>query len=92
MKTVRPQTVTGLLISWAHGEDEALDRLVPLVNTELRRIARRHMTREAQGHTLQATALINEAYLRLVEHTPVSWQNRSHFFAVASRDRRGCAA
>ena len=85
MKTVRPQTVTGLLISWAHGEDEALDRLVPLVNTELRRIARRHMTREAQGHTLQATALINEAYLRLVEHTPVSWQNRSHFFAVASR-------
>ena len=88
MKTVRPgkrETVTALLLSWEGGNESAMNRLLPLVGGELRRLARRHMTREAPGHTLQATALINEAYIRLAGHSRLSWQNRAHFFAVASR-------
>jgi RNA polymerase sigma factor (TIGR02999 family) len=63
----------------------ALDRLLPLVHAELRRLAARHMRRERVGHTLQASALVNEAYLRLIEVKQVQWQNRAHFFAMASR-------
>jgi RNA polymerase sigma factor (TIGR02999 family) len=63
----------------------ALDRLIPLVHAELRRLARRQMARERRGHTLQATALVNEAYLRLVDVRQVRWQNRAHFFAVSAR-------
>jgi RNA polymerase sigma factor (TIGR02999 family) len=85
MNPVTAHTVTELLVSWERGNADALDRLAPLVHGELRRLARRHMQRELAGHTLQATALINEAYLRLIEPSRVSWQNRAHFFAVASR-------
>ena len=75
-------------MAWRQGDAAALDRLVPLVYDEVRRIARRHMRRERDGHTLQASALVNEAYLRLTELTQVQWQNRVHFFALASRIMR----
>jgi RNA polymerase sigma factor (TIGR02999 family) len=77
-----------LLLAWRQGDVAALDRLVPLVHDELRRIARHHMRREREGHTLQASALVNEAYLRLIEINQVQWQNRVHFFAIASRIMR----
>jgi len=77
--------VTALLASWTEGDEDALNRLVPLVEHELRRLARRQMGGERQGHLLQATALVNEAYLRLVDIQQVRWQNRAHFFAVAAR-------
>lgn len=77
--------VTQLLINWRNGDREALDRLIPLVEDELRRIARRHMRRERPGHTLQTTALVNEAYLRLIHQKNVAWQNRAHFFAIAAQ-------
>jgi len=83
-----PPTPTELLVAWGQGERGAFDRLMPLVNGELRRLARRHMAREAPGHTLQATALVNEAYIRLVEVHQVQWQNRAHFFAMAGRMMR----
>ena len=76
---------TALLQAWGRGEIAALDRLLPLVHGELRRLAGRHMRRERAGHTLQASALVNEAYLRLIEIKQVPWQNRVHFFAMASR-------
>lgn len=76
--------ITQLLIEWGGGDVSSLDRLLPLVEIELKRIARRYMRREAQGHTLQTTALVNEAYLKLVDQRNVRWQNRSHFFALAS--------
>ena len=79
---------TTLLLAWARGDETALDQLIPLVHDELRRLARRHMARERFGHTLQATALVNEAYLRLIEVNQVRWQNRAHFFAMASRMMR----
>jgi RNA polymerase sigma-70 factor, ECF subfamily len=79
---------TTLLLAWARGDETALDQLIPLVHDELRRLARRHMVRERVGHTLQATALVNEAYLRLIEVNQVRWQNRAHFFAMASRVMR----
>jgi RNA polymerase sigma factor (TIGR02999 family) len=79
---------TDLLLAWGRGESHALDRLAPLVNDELRRIARRYMRRERPGHTLQATALVNEAYLRLVDVKRVHWQSRAHFFAMAARMMR----
>jgi RNA polymerase sigma factor (TIGR02999 family) len=79
---------TSLLLAWGRGDQSALDQLMPLVEDELRRLARRHMSRERVGHTLQATALVNEAYLRLIEVTQVQWQNRAHFFAMASRVMR----
>jgi RNA polymerase sigma-70 factor, ECF subfamily len=79
---------TTLLLAWARGDETALDQLIPLVHDELRRLARRHMARERVGHTLQATALVNEAYLRLIEVNQVRWQNRAHFFAMASRMMR----
>jgi RNA polymerase sigma-70 factor, ECF subfamily len=77
--------VTGLLLAWSEGEQAALDKLVPLVYAELRRIARRYMHRERPGHTLQTTALVNEAYLRLIDASQVRWQDRAHFFAVSAQ-------
>src|SRR5919199_4547324 len=79
-----PDEVTQLLVSWSEGDRSALDELIPLVEAELRRLARRHMGRENPGHTLQTSALINEAYIRLVDQQNVEWQNRAHFFAVAA--------
>ena len=79
---------TELLRAWREGDRGAFDRLLPLVDRELRRLARRHMQRERPGHTLQATALVNEAYLRLAETKEVDWRGRAHFFAVAARVMR----
>jgi RNA polymerase sigma-70 factor (ECF subfamily) len=79
---------TALLLAWGRGEADAFDRLVPLVHDELHRLARRYMSREHPGHTLQATALVNEAYLRLIEVKQVRWQNRAHFFAMSARVMR----
>lgn len=80
--------VTGLLRAWSQGDEQALERLTPLVYDELRRIAGRYMARERPDHTLQATALVNEAYLRLVDAKGVSWQDRAHFFAISARTMR----
>ena len=86
------QGVTELLLAWSRGEQAALDKLVPRVHAELWRVAHRYMARERTGHTLQTTALVNEAYLRLINAGQVGWQNRAHFFAVSAqliRRRRG---
>jgi RNA polymerase sigma-70 factor (ECF subfamily) len=89
MRGVAPSAdLTGLLLAWGQGDKEALDRLLPLVQQELRHIARKHMAGERAGHTLQPTALVNEAYLRLIDLQRVGWQNRAHFFAMASRMMR----
>ena len=77
--------VTRLLAEWAKGNDQALDDLTPLVYKELRQLAANYLRRERQGHTLQPTALVHEAYLRLVDQTCLNWQNRSHFYGVAAR-------
>jgi len=77
-----------LLRAWGGGDQAAFEALLPLVHDELRRIARRHMRKERQGHTLQPTALVNEAYLRLIEVKRMRWQNRAHFFAMAARIMR----
>jgi RNA polymerase sigma factor (TIGR02999 family) len=83
MSTV--ETVTQLLLAWSSGDPSALDRLLPLVEAELRRIASHHMWRENAGHTLQTTALVNELYLKLVDQKKAKWHNRAHFFAVAAQ-------
>ena len=83
-----PAEVTGLLKAWAGGEAAALDRLTPLVYDELRRMARRYMRNERAGNSLQATALVHEAYLRLVDVQNIAWKDRVHFFAVAARMMR----
>jgi RNA polymerase sigma factor (TIGR02999 family) len=83
-----PQEVTQLLVDWRNGDKAALNKLMPLVYDELRRIASRYMKRERAGHTLQTTALVNEAYLHLVGQQNVEWQNRAHFFAVAAQVMR----
>jgi RNA polymerase sigma-70 factor, ECF subfamily len=83
-----PQEITQLLANWSQGDKAALDQLVPLVYPELRRLAKRHMNREDPAHTLQTSALINEAYLKLVDQQNVKWQNRAHFFAVAAQVMR----
>ena len=80
--------VTDLLVKWGRGDKAALDELVPLVQEELRHLARRYIARERPGHTLQTTALVNEAYLRLVKQEKVQWQDRAHFFAVSARVMR----
>ena len=80
-----PQHVTELLLAWGGGDKSALDRLIPIVHDELHRIARACMAGEKAGHSLQATALVNEAYLRLIETRGVNWQNRAHFLAIAAR-------
>ena len=77
--------MTGLLVAWSEGDEAALERLMPVVHQELRRLARHYMAGERRGHTLQATALVNEAYLRLIEVKKVHWQNRAHFFAMSAR-------
>ena len=81
----RVHDVTGLLLSWRQGDAEALDRLISLVYDELRRVARRRLQREQPGHALQATALVHEVYLRLVDVERVTLKNRAHFFAVAAK-------
>lgn len=78
------RTITNLLAAWSHGEHEAFDRLAPLVYSELRRLASSYLQRERSGHTLETGALVHEAFLRLVDQRQVSWQNRSHFFAIAA--------
>ena len=90
MSTPTPPTqeITQLLAAWSDGDREALDRLLPLVESELHQLARRYMSRERPDHTLQATALVNEAYLRLIDQTRVRWQNRAHFFAIAAQMMR----
>lgn len=80
-----PEGVTRLLLAWNDGDESALEKLVPLVYQELHRLAKRQMQRERPDHTLQTTALINEAYLRLVDLRNVHWQNRAHFFALCAR-------
>ena len=80
-----PKNPTALLLAWNRGEPDALDALLPLVYEELRRLAAHYLNRERVGHTLQATALVNEAYLRLIKVQQVQWQNRAHFFAMAAR-------
>ena len=80
--------VTQLLRAWSQGDEQALEQLMPLVYQELRRMAKRYMARENPGQTLQATALVHEAYLRLIEQRLVSWQNRAHFFAISAQMMR----
>jgi RNA polymerase sigma factor (TIGR02999 family) len=82
---LRTHDVTALLIQWRGGEEAAIEQLLPLVHGELRRLARRHMAGESPGHVLQATALVNEVYIRLVDIRRVQWQDRAHFFAMAAR-------
>jgi len=81
----KPENVTQLLLGWGKGDKEALDQLLPLVYDELRRQAARYLRRERVGHTLQTTALIHEAYIRLVDQKKVQWQNRAHFFGIAAQ-------
>jgi RNA polymerase sigma-70 factor, ECF subfamily len=87
IQMTQPDTheLTQLLIAWSDGDHAALDKLTPLVYEELRRLARRYMSREGKGHTLQTTALVHEAYLRLFNRQSVHWQNRAHFFAIAAQ-------
>jgi RNA polymerase sigma factor (TIGR02999 family) len=80
--------ITGLLVDWSNGDQAALDRLLPLVEQELHRLAHRYMRRENQDHTLQTTALVNEAYLKLIDQKKTRWQNRAHFFAIAAKIMR----
>jgi RNA polymerase sigma-70 factor, ECF subfamily len=88
MAASSPQQVTQLLQAWGQGEDAALEQLIPLVHQELRRLARRYMFGERAGHTLQATALVNEAYVKLLGCQKVEWQNRAHFFAISAQVMR----
>jgi RNA polymerase sigma factor (TIGR02999 family) len=80
--------VSVLLRAWSDGDSKALDRLTPIVYDELHRLARRYLQGERRDHSLQTTALVNEAYLRLVDHTRMEWQNRAHFFAVSAQVMR----
>jgi len=83
-----PRDVTQLLFDWNNGDQQALDKLMPLVYDELRRLAASHLRRERRNHTLQTAALVNEAYLRLIDQTRANWQNRSQFFGVAAQMMR----
>lgn len=85
MTTHSPQEITQLLLAWGDGDESALAALTPLVYRELRHRAHRYMSGERAGHTLQTTALVNEAYLRLINSQNVRWQNRAHFFAVSAQ-------
>ena len=80
-----PVHVTELLAAWSHGDEAALAKLVPLVYRELRRLAHRYMSKERDGHTLQTTALVHEAYERLIDTPHIGWQDRNHFFAVCAQ-------
>jgi len=88
MATATTQEITELLKAWGKGDKAALDELTPLCYRELRRIAHRHMRQERPGHSLQTSALVNEAFLRLTDWENVDWQNRAHFFAMAARIMR----
>ena len=101
MQEVLPDRVTELLAAWSEGDRSALNKLLPLAEQELHLIAHRYMSREKPGHTLQTTAVVNEAYLRLINQTRTHWRNRAHFFAIAAqiirrilvnyaRDRSAC--
>jgi len=84
MRQPSPHDVTQLLQAWSNGDQQALDKLIPLVYDQLHQLARHYMAGERPGHTLQTTALVNEAYLRLVDARQVNWQSRAHFFAIAA--------
>jgi RNA polymerase sigma factor (TIGR02999 family) len=88
MTTPAPQEVTQLLLAWSDGDQAALEKLTSLVYGELHRLAKRYMGRERTGHTLQTSALVNEAYLQLINAKEVRWQNRAHFFAVSAQIMR----
>ena len=88
MNDVPPLQITQLLVEWGKGDRAALDRIMPLVHNELHRIAHRYMNRERPGHTLQTSAVVNEAYLRLIDQQSVKWQNRAHFFGIAAQMMR----
>ena len=88
MAAPSPPDVTQLLKAWSGGNREALDQLLPVVYTEIRRLARSYLRRERPDHTLQATALVNEAYMRLIDQRAVKWQNRAHFFGIAAQIMR----
>src|SRR5688572_13480337 len=85
MQTHSPQEITRLFVAWGNGDQSALEALAPLVHSELHRLAHHYMGRERTGHTLQTSALVNEAYLRLIDWKNVRWQNRAHFFAVSAQ-------
>lgn len=84
MPPVEPRPVTLLLRRWSHGDDGAREEVMPLVYDELRKLARSHLRREAGGHTLETSALVHEAFFRLVDQGDITWQNRRHFFGVAA--------
>ncbi len=88
MSVGSPQEITQLLQAWCRGEQSALDKLVPLVYAELHRLAHIYVVRERPGHTLQTSALVNEAYLRLIDANQVEWQDRAHFFAISANVMR----
>src|SRR5499425_3620117 len=79
------ESVTQLLVKWGGGDHQALDKLMPLVYGELRRLASNYLRRERAGHTLQPTALVNEAYLKLIDQRNAKWQNRAHFFGISAQ-------
>src|SRR6184192_31915 len=83
-----PADITALLVDWSQGDKTALDKLFPLVERELHRLAHSYMRKENPDHTLQTTALVNEAYLRLVDQKNTHWQNRAHFFGIAAQIMR----
>jgi RNA polymerase sigma factor (TIGR02999 family) len=85
MTTSGSQQITQMLLAWSNGDQAALEALMPLVYNELRKVAARHLRGQRPGHTLQTTALVNEAYLRLIDASQVRWQNRAHFFAVSAQ-------
>jgi len=86
--TESPNEVTQLLVAWGNGDQAALDQLMPLVYSELHRLAHRHIKKERPGHTLQTSALLNEAFLRLVDQRDVQWQGRAHFYSIAAQMMR----
>ena len=88
MSVPESHEVTELLVAWSDGDEQALERLAPLVHAELHRLARHYMSRERDDHLLQTSALINEAYLRLIDWKSARWQNRAHFFGVAAQMMR----
>ena len=88
MSAAPTSEITGLLVDWSNGDQAALEKLLPLVEQELHRLAHSYMRREDPDHTLQTTALVNEAYLKLIDQKKTRWQNRAHFFAIAAKIMR----
>lgn len=85
MNSSSPHEVTQLLLAWNNGDQDALSKLAPLVETELRQLARIYLAQERPGHTLQPTALVNEAFIKLIDVTAIAWKNRSHFFGITAQ-------